>query len=208
MIERLILVRHGETVDNVRGVAQGWSDSELSDRGRLQVDLLARRLTQLAPTSLYSSTLDRAMTTARRIGEELQLEPHPMDDLRELNCGEWEGISFDEVRRTRSDFFARWVEDPAMRCPGGESFADVLARFHSATETIRKREDNGSGPATPVLVMHGLAIRIAATALLQLPLASARSFLQDNASLNVFDWRMGRFVLRTWNDNTHCMQAR
>ncbi len=59
MIERLILVRHGETVDNVRGVAQGWSDSELSVRGEEQIRKVAARLPAFGVTSLYCSTLPR-----------------------------------------------------------------------------------------------------------------------------------------------------
>lgn len=88
--EQLVLVRHGETTDNVLGVAQGWGNSDLSERGEDQVRRLARRLRSYGATSLFSSPLSRAMATARAIGSALGLEITPLDDLREMNYGEWE----------------------------------------------------------------------------------------------------------------------
>jgi broad specificity phosphatase PhoE len=202
MIERIIVIRHGETVDNLRGVAQGWRDSALSPRGQAQVERIAARIRELAPDALFCSTLPRAITTAGVIGRSLGLEAVPLDELREMNCGEWEGVSFVEVRRNDPDLYRRWASDPHEPCPGGESHSDVRARMARAVEVIRARL-NGQ-PCTVALVSHGTAIRLLATHLLGLPLESARHFAQDNAAVNVFEWRGGRWVLRTWNDVTHC----
>ena len=202
-MKRLILVRHGETVDNLRRVAQGWSDSELSDRGRAQVQQLAHRLTTLAPTALYSSTLPRAVSTARAISEITGLAPMFLDELKEMNCGDWEGSSFDTLRENNPELYAAWSRDPHLPCPSGESFHDVLLRFRRALSRI---EAEGGGDC-PVLVSHGTAIRIAATELLGLPLGVARHFAQDNAAINIFELRPERVVLRTWNDATHCMDG-
>lgn len=205
MIKRLVLVRHGETVDNARGVAQGWSDSELSERGQRQVALLASRLESMGPTAIYSSTLPRASTTAAAIAQRLGLAVAEIDELKEMNCGEWEGVSFLDLRERESDVFTKWSDDPHMPCPQGESFSDVRERLRSGFAKLQDLH-NGSGPqACVVVVSHGTAIRIAATELLQLPLAAARSFAQDNTALNIFDWRVDRYVLKTWNDSTHCL---
>jgi broad specificity phosphatase PhoE len=161
-------------------------------------------LRDLAPTAIYSSTLPRALKTARIIADELGLEIEEVDDLKEISCGEWEGVSFDDVRRTEPELFRAWIQDPTVRCPGGESFADVLVRVERAMETIVERElATARKQSLPLIVAHGLAIRILATGLLRIPLASARNFLQDNAALNVFEWRLDRFVLRCWNDIGH-----
>jgi broad specificity phosphatase PhoE len=56
----------------------------------------------------------------------------------------------------------------------------------------------------PVLVTHGTAIRIAATALLNVPVMTSRNFAQDNAAINIFKWRIDHWVLKIWNDTTHC----
>lgn len=202
MIQRLIVIRHGETVDNARGIAQGWRDSELSPRGKAQVERAAERVRELAPDVLFCSTLPRAVTTARVIGNRIGLEPIQLEDLREINCGEWEGVAFAEVRKNQPELFERWLTDPREPCPGGESFDDVRTRIARALDAIRDRA-NGQ-PATVAIVSHGTAIRLMATHLLGLPLEAARHFAQDNAAVNVFEHRGERWVLRTWNDVTHC----
>lgn len=204
MIRRVVFIRHGETLDNARGVAQGWSDSPLSPRGIEQVEKLASRVASYRPTALYASTLMRARSTAERIASAIGLPVTLLDDLREMHCGEWEGVNFNHVRETQSDFFARWSADPHLACPGGgESFEDVRRRMRSALQQIREKEVV-PGEACVVIVSHGTAIRIAATEMLRLPLETARSFAQDNTAINVFDWRGDRYVLKVWNDATHC----
>ncbi|MFN2237843.1 MAG: histidine phosphatase family protein [Thermoanaerobaculia bacterium] len=201
-MNRLILIRHGETLDNLRGVAQGWRDSALSPQGETQVAAVAGRLREVGASSLWCSTLPRARTTAEAISREIGLEPKVLDDLKEMNCGDWEGVSFLDVRRDHPELYRRWASDPHEPCPGGESFADVRDRMERAIEQIRKAE-NGSG-GTAAVVSHGTAIRVAATSLLDLPLDAARRLAQDNAALNIFEWRAERWVLKTWNDSTHC----
>lgn len=196
MPEQLILVRHGQTVHNVAGIAQGWNDSELSEKGREQVVRLAERLARLGVTALYSSPLGRAITTAEAIRDATGLEIVPLDDLREMNYGSWEGRSFLDIRRDDQETYERWIADGECRCPEGESHGDVRRRLERAFATLDSPR--------PVVVAHGTAIRIAVTALLDVPVMSARGFAQDNAALNIFVRRMDRWVLKVWNDTTHC----
>ncbi|HJQ38067.1 MAG TPA: histidine phosphatase family protein [Thermoanaerobaculia bacterium] len=191
MTRQLILVRHGETVHNVAGIAQGWNDSALSDKGREQVRQLAQKLVEYAPTAIYSSTLGRALSTAETIAEATGLPIATLDDLREMNYGGWEGRSFLDVRREYEDVYQRWINDETCPCPDGESHADVRARLERAFASIDAER--------PVIVTHGTAIRIAATALLKLPVMASRHFAQDNAGMNVFVWRQDRWILKVWN---------
>jgi len=202
VIEHLILVRHGETMHNVAGIAQGWNDSALSERGERQVRRLAERLVSFRPDALFSSSLERAMTTARAIAGVTGLEIQPLDELREMNYGGWEGRSYLDIRRDDAAIYARWIDDPDCPCPEGESHNDVLRRIRAALEKI-EASPNGT-TLRPVLVTHGTAIRVGATALLDLPVTASRQFAQDNASLNVFIRRGKRYVLKTWNDTSHC----
>jgi broad specificity phosphatase PhoE len=195
--EQLILVRHGETLHNVAGIAQGWGDSELSERGQRQVARLAERLKSFSPDAIYSSTLNRARATAEKIASSAGLDIRLVDDLREMNYGRWEGQNFLDIRRNEEPVYRRWIAEPDFPCPEGESHTDVLARVRRALDLI-------NGSKRPVLVTHGTAIRIATTALLELPLSASRHFAQDNASINVFLRRGDRWVLKLWNDNTHC----
>ena len=195
MSRELILVRHGETVHNVNRITQGWSDSELSERGREQVLRLAERLREMRPTALYSSPLGRAMSTARAIADATGLEIVQLDDLREMNYGRWEGRSFLDIRVEDEEIYRRWIVEEDCPCPEGESHADVRRRMLRAFETVNSER--------AVVVAHGTAIRIGVTALLNLPVMSALRFAQDNASLNWFVQRGEHWILKTWNDTTH-----
>lgn len=196
MIDTLILIRHGETVHNVDGIAQGWNDSALSPRGEQQVAALARRIAAMEVDAIYSSTLNRALSTARAIASLTGHDITTLDDLREMNYGGWEGRSFLDVRKHDEETYLRWIDDGDAPCPDGESHNDVRRRIEAAVAEMRGRR--------VVAVSHGTAIRIAATALLQLPIGAARHFAQDNASVNIFVRRGDRFVLKLWNDTSHC----
>ena len=200
VIEKLVLVRHGETLQNVARIAQGWNDSELSERGREQVQRLAQRVATMEPTALYSSSLGRALSTARAISDATGLPIVTLDDLREMNYGRWEGQSFLDIRKTDELIYRRWIADSSFACPEGESHDDVLARIRGALDSV-------NGAKRPIVVAHGTAIRIAVTALLDLPLSASRSFAQDNTAVNVFLRRGGRWVMKLWNDTTHCAEG-
>jgi broad specificity phosphatase PhoE len=81
-------------------------------------------------------------------------------------------------------------------CADPHTLADVRRRLVRAIREINSER--------PVLVTHGTAIHIAATALLDVPTMTAHRFAQDNAALNVFVWRAGKWVMKIWNDATHC----
>lgn len=198
MTRELILVRHGETEHNVARITQGWSDSNLSERGRAQVLRLAERVAAMQPTALYSSTLGRALATAQAIADATGLEIVTMDELREMNYGRWEGRAFLDIRREDADIYERWIADEERRCPEGESHADVRRRLQRAFTQVNSERS--------VVVAHGTAIRIAAMTLLDLPLMGANRLAQDNAGLNLFVQRGERWVLKTWNDTTHCLE--
>jgi len=196
--EQLVLIRHGETLHNVAGIAQGWQDSELSDRGRTQVGRLAQRLVSMRCDALFSSTLNRAIASAQAISDATGLPIQPLEDLREMNYGTWEGKSFLDVRKTDEPAYQRWIAELDYPCPEGESHAHVLERMKRAFAAVR-----ASKAVRPVVVSHGTAIRIGATALLEAPLEMSRHLAQDNAALNIFLWRGERCVLKLWNDTGH-----
>jgi broad specificity phosphatase PhoE len=195
VVPELILGRHGVSEDNVARKAQGWGDSELSARGREQVQRLAQRLAAMQPTALYSSPLGRAMSTARAISEATGLEIIPLEDVREMNYGRWEGRSFMDVRREDEDIYQRWIVDENCACPEGESHRDVRTRVLRGLAGVNSER--------AIVVSHGTAIRIIATALLELPVMAAIHFAQDNAAMNLFVQRAdGRWVLKHWNVET------
>lgn len=200
MNDQLILIRHGETLNNVAGLTQGWNDSALTEAGERQIKSLAARLLRHEPTALFSSPLPRAVSTARAISEVTGLEMRLLDDLREMNYGEWEGRSFMDVRAQEHDAFRRFVDDPSCPSPGGESHVDVRERMRRAFDTIAA---NGA-PGRVIAVSHATAIRVGATALLDVDVGASRHLAIDNASISIFVKRGDRYVLKVWNDTTHC----
>jgi broad specificity phosphatase PhoE len=202
VIDQLILVRHGETVENATGIAQGWKDGTLSELGQRQVARLAQRVAGLKPNALFSSPLGRALATARAIADATGLEIQTLDDLREVCLGTWEGRHYLDIRRDDEANYRKWADDPEAACPEGESHGDVLRRMQKAFDTIAESAD---GQALRVVVVsHGTAIRVGATALLRAPLLMSRNLGQDNTAINIFLRRGERYILTLWNDTTHC----
>lgn len=89
---RLHLVRHAETLFNVRHQLQGWCDSPLTPRGTRQIEALGERFREVPLVAAFASDLTRTRTTAlAALAGHPQLEPVYTPDLREWNFGGWEG---------------------------------------------------------------------------------------------------------------------
>ena len=149
---RLLLVRHGETDWNAAGRIQGCTDTPLNARGRAQALALAGRLRDERPQRLYTSPPRRARETAAIVGAELALEPEPVEALREISFGVWEGCSWEEIQRRWPREFA-WCEGDRLRRspPGGESYGQLMERALPAVEAIRRAKAYISGALAAML---------------------------------------------------------
>ena len=103
MTATVILVRHGQTNSNVTGFFMGWSDEDLNEIGYTQARRLASRLANLPIASVYTSPLRRAYATAAILAESHKLELKVLDDLIEIQLGDWQGLYANEIKR-------RWPE--------------------------------------------------------------------------------------------------
>ncbi|MGB9632425.1 MAG: histidine phosphatase family protein, partial [Chloroflexaceae bacterium] len=118
---RLILVRHGETPWNVTLQYQGHANVPLNERGREQARRAATRLRGLEVRALYASDIARAWETAEIIGAAIGQTPVPMPALREIDVGQWEGLTPEELYRRFPDHMAEYRRDPARTVRlGGE----------------------------------------------------------------------------------------
>ena len=121
----LLLARHGETDWNRERRFQGHADRPLNDVGRRQAYELAELLRVDAVATVYTSPLKRASETARIVSARFGVEPRELEALREIDVGDWEGLTIEEVR-------ARFPEqlDVAWRSgwPNGESHDELGAR--------------------------------------------------------------------------------
>jgi alpha-ribazole phosphatase/probable phosphoglycerate mutase len=147
-VSRLLLVRHGQTEWNLRGLYQGHLDSPLTAEGREQARTVAQRLAAAGAARVVSSDLGRAWDTARIIGGLLELEPIADPDLRELDMGRLAGLTLEQIQ-ARPDY----RREPHWRWPSGESFDQLQARV------LRSARAWLAEPGASVLVTHAGPIR-------------------------------------------------
>ena len=147
----LALVRHGRTQANVEQRWQGHGDWDLDDMGHRQAEALGEWYGEL--DTVYSSPLKRAMSTASRVAAE---DIVPVDDLREMHMGEWEGLTSQEILELfpadMKTIYEEGVDLPRGRT--GESWSQLAARVSSAIHSI----DPADAEPT-IVVAHGGAIR-------------------------------------------------
>jgi broad specificity phosphatase PhoE len=123
----IVFVRHGETAPNRDGLLLGRSDVELTPRGLAQAAAVGKALGELSPSVLVSSPLQRAVSTARAIGDACGADRIEVDDrLIEVAYGEYEGLPFAELP---ADAVKQWRADPDFAPPEGESLRAVGKRM-------------------------------------------------------------------------------
>ncbi len=198
----LILIRHGETEFNTRGVYQGHGDSALTARGEAQARALAVRVRALdcCPT-LYCSDLGRARRTAELIADprrhSVVLEP----GLRERGHGVFEGLSRADIAQRHPDEWAAYISgDPDHAPPGAESQRQLVARVCATIQRLAQRHPG----ERIVAVTHGGVLVAFVKQVLGIPARAPRRFDVGNASLSVFyrDPERG-WMVRSLGDAAH-----
>lgn len=201
---RIILVRHGVTDWNREGRFQGHLDPPLSDGGRHEAALTAERIAAdpgLRPARIVSSSLDRAISTARVIGDAVGGSVDDDARLIEIGQGDWEGRTHAELEVDDAERYREWREAAGIRRPpGGESIEAATSRVR---DLLAELQVSASWPVC--LVSHGGTMRLLAHALLELDDGRWRAMDVDNCSISVagrFDslWRLER-----WNDTLHLL---
>src|SRR4030095_2805652 len=123
---QVIIVRHGQTEWNIKGIRQGNLDSRLTEKGMAQAKALAQRLARESFTALYSSDLGRAVQTAEEVasvtGHEIITDPR----LRERHLGIFQGLSGEEIKQKHPEEYKLHRSlGPDYVIPGGESVTCV-----------------------------------------------------------------------------------
>lgn len=201
---RIILVRHGVTDWNRQGRFQGHLDPSLAEAGHHEARLAAERITAdetLRPARVISSTLMRALETARVIGAAAGIAVEPEPRLMEIGQGEWEGRTHAELEVDDAERYREWRTAAGIRQPpGGEPIEAATKRV---TTFLAELERSSTWPIC--LVSHGGTLRIMAHALLELGGGRSRALDVDNASISVAA-RIGRsWRLERWNDTLHLL---
>ncbi len=192
----LVLMRHGQTDYNAEGRLQGSLDVPLGDTGRLQAAAAARAVIAHhgTPDRIVTSPLSRARDTAAAVGA---LVPVPVTVERRLtqrSYGEWEGLTWDEVRLRWPHEYARRMRGEDPRIEGWDGAEEVSARVAAALH------EACDGARLVVAVSHGSAIMAGALALLGLPPLATTLGKLPHAHWNVLvsgdhGWSLARYGL-------------
>lgn len=198
---RLLLVRHGVTAYSVDRRFAGRSDLELTADGEQQARQAAGRVARLGPVqAVISSPLRRTRQTAQQIADRLGLPVLVEDGLVETDFGDWDGSTYAEVSERWPDELRRWLADPAVAPPSGESFEAVTRRVRRARDRILAKHAG----TTVVVVSHVTPIKVLVRLALDAPVTALHRMFLAPASVSVIDYYAdGPVSLQSFNDTAH-----
>jgi alpha-ribazole phosphatase/probable phosphoglycerate mutase len=143
----------------------GHSDPDLNSRGQLQLVELTNRLRTEDIGVVYTSDLRRAHTTAHAIAEAFDIDCHVRPSLREIDFGQWEGLTWRSIEERDCTYAQRWIaEYPHLPAPAGEDFDNFEQRILNEVNFLSRSAPVGNrsvavithaGVLRTVLRMHG-----------------------------------------------------
>jgi 2,3-bisphosphoglycerate-dependent phosphoglycerate mutase len=208
MPARLLLVRHGQTSWNCDGRFMGQMDIPMDDTGERQAEAVARRLRLERPEAIYTSDLSRALNTAQAIREAIGESVSPAQlprlivepRLREMHFGEWQGMTYTEIKTSQPETLAEWETDLVhIAPPGGESFAQTTERIKAVLDEIKTDHPDG----TTLLVAHGGALQSLICLALGISIDRFWQFSMNNTGLSELNIYPAGGVLIRFNDICH-----
>jgi len=204
---RIVLVRHGhvEGIDPPR--FRGQTDLPLTSRGMRQAEMTRDLLANLPhPAAAYASPLSRCMTTAGIIAQRLSLVVVPMPSFVDIDYGDWQGRSYQDVQRADPEGFARWFDAPQLAVvPGGETLLQLAGRVTESMHTIVARHRG----ETVLLVGHDSVNRVLLLLALDLPLSRLWHLHQDPCAINLVTYHDDtRWRVLSMNEASHLRSSR
>lgn len=198
----LHLLRHGETAGSREALfCGGTHDIELTEQGHAMAQAFAAHYKDFPWAAVYSSPLQRALTTAGPVCAARGLELRKHDGLREVDYGKWDGLGVPAVQQRYGEDYARWLSDPAWNAPTrGETATAVAARVLIFLQTVRAEVRDGHVLA----VAHKATLRIALCALLGVDLNTYRHrFDWPVASISSVEFGKNGPLLKRMGDQEH-----
>ncbi len=197
---RLLLVRHGVTEYNSTRRFAGYTDVELSEEGRRQVERLRDYLVNDKIDAVYSSDLKRALVTAEVVTTGRDVDIISCPELREVNYGDVEGLTFQEIGQRYPEVAEMVVNfNLKLAFPGGESFEEFIERVTKFLNRLKKH----APPETILIVSHSGPLRVLVCYLLGIDQSCWRNMRCDNASVSIVDTYPQRAIISLLNDTYH-----
>ncbi|MCP5046625.1 MAG: hypothetical protein GY940_05610, partial [bacterium] len=202
LLKTIYMTRHGATDHNDNDIVQGWMDNPLSKGGRAEAEHLAGRLKNENLDAIYHSPLSRTRQTAEIINRHHNAPLKMIESFIEMDLGDWEGLSFTELKEQNPSVHEQWATNPDMAVPGGETFRQVLKRVKPGVDEVLN-----SSYENILISGHAMVNRAILGHLMRMDLSIARRFKLANCSyskLMVFQVSKGKhIIIDTWNDMTH-----
>ncbi|WP_141430636.1 histidine phosphatase family protein [Bacillus sp. 03113] len=198
---RLFITRHGETVWNTQKKLQGWKDSDLTEKGIKNALSLGNRLKDIEFQSIYSSPSKRTLMTAKLILGDRKQPILKDDNLREMNLGDWEGLTHDFLQKNDPEDYHAFWNTPHLYIPkSGEGFYQLLERVKDIFRRIVSENDNGN----ILVVTHTISIKALLSYCKKLPLENLWSppFIHDT-SLTIIEIKDGNIEIILEGDAAH-----
>jgi alpha-ribazole phosphatase len=190
--KRLLLLRHASHAASYQHRFLGSTDIGLSELGRVEATSIAPLIQEYKPERFFCSPLKRCTETIEQISS-LHIEINP--DLREINFGCWEGMTFDQIQQSDPAAVAQWANfDAGFSFPGGECISDFLTRVCKFADFF------ASCPEKTILaVTHAGVIRTLICHFLGLHSRQYVLFNIQFASLTIIDLFDGKGVMTGLN---------
>ena len=167
--------------------------------------MTARRVASAwAPAAIYTSSLERCVATGEAIGRACGVEPIPIVDLDDLDYGDCQWKTFEEVKEGWPRLYAQWFSAPQLvRFPNGESLQDIVLRSANAL----RRAVEGFPDGAVVLVGHESVNRALLLQLLDQPLSAYWRIAQDPCAINVIENEGSAARVLSLNDTSHLRRS-
>jgi alpha-ribazole phosphatase len=194
---RIYLLRHGEVQGAGVRRYNGHADVPLSERGITQYHGLKERFGGTRIAACYTSDLCRCVVGAKILAPDLGVTPVLERDLRELNIGVWEGMTWEAImERYPDEWQSRLADIVNYRVPEGENLVDLQARLMPVIDRIVTQHRGEE----VVVVAHGGANRVILLNAIGAPLSALFNIEQNYACMNIIDYYAdGKAVVKLLN---------
>ena len=196
---KLILVRHALTVDNQKSRLSGHIDSSISEEGKEQIDKITNYLKDFDIDKIYTTTSSRTKDTVKKLSELKSIEIIEKESLKEISFGDFEGLTFDEIKDKYPKEFQDMIEKGyEYKYPNGESLIDSYNRVCIELDNIISNNDD----RTILICSHGGTIRNIITYLISNSYKYHWNFKIDNGSVTILEVQDGFTVITALNNTS------
>lgn len=190
-IQKIYLFRHGELIIKYHKKYVGYLDAPLSETGKKQAQSINAFISKLKTKNVITSDLQRTFS-------ELTVSFEKREELREINFGEWDGLSWEQIEKSFLDEAKEFLNNPSgFTFPSGDSFAQLSERVIPIfNELLNSKEGENI-----FFVVHAGVIRTIISKKFNLPLQEVFNFKIDYGKCTIIEKNDNHFTLLSLNED-------